>query len=196
MKTLLILCCQFVFLCSYAQGEDSPENIPLMHRYQLMKSQSETYNEYKVIKEYQLDRFWRVTLDTLKAQRLMSREKDKAIAALETEGRSLRQALEQQQASMQEIVFDSTHITVLGIPLDKRLFLTIVVLTILGLLLLLGVLTGKLKLMYGSITEKMDLANTALRDLEEFKRKALEKQIKLSRELQDERNKLMEMKRG
>jgi hypothetical protein len=35
-----------------------------------------------------------------------------------------------------------------------------------------------------------------LRELEEFKRKSLEKQIKLSRELQNERNKLVELKRG
>ena len=44
--------------------------------------------------------------------------------------------------------------------------------------------------------EKIDLINATTFEFEEYKHKALDKQTKLSRELQNERNKLMEMKRG
>lgn len=70
-----------------------------------------------------------------------------------------------------------------------------VVLVTLGLAVLLAGLAGKLKLMHTSVQEKNDLINTTLRELEEYKRKALDKQTKLSRELQNERNKVMELRR-
>jgi len=80
--------------------------------------------------------------------------------------------------------------------LRKKTFAAIFFALVIGLVLAIGVLTGKLKSMYSAIKEKIDLVNATTFEFEEYKHKALDKQTKLSRELQNERNKLMEMKRG
>ncbi|MEQ9413075.1 MAG: hypothetical protein RIF39_04560 [Cyclobacteriaceae bacterium] len=38
----------------------------LTERYAVMKDKSETFNEYKVIKEYILDGMWKLTTDSIK----------------------------------------------------------------------------------------------------------------------------------
>jgi signal transduction histidine kinase len=60
----------------------------------------------------------------------------------------------------------------------------------LGLLFLLGGLLGKLRLISSEANETMDLLNFSMHELEEYKKKSLEKQAKLSRELQTERNRI------
>jgi hypothetical protein len=80
--------------------------------------------------------------------------------------------------------------------MTKRGFMTGVTVVILALVFGLAVVSGRMRLLVTAVQEKMELANLTLRELEEFKRKSLEKQIKLSRELQNERNKLVELKRG
>ncbi|HLZ16565.1 MAG TPA: hypothetical protein VKQ08_05970, partial [Cyclobacteriaceae bacterium] len=52
----------------------------------------------------------------------------------------------------------------------------------------------RMKLMQVTMKEKMAIAELITREFEEFRRKAMEKQIKLARELQNERNKLAELK--
>ncbi len=49
-------------------------------------------------------------------------------------------------------------------------------------------------MIYQSLREKMDAENMISKEFENYKRKALDKQMKLSRELQNERNKMAEMK--
>ncbi len=200
MKSFLAFLCILLVLPALSQTVNSEianeDKLTLAERYQLMKSRSETYNDYKVIREYVLDGVWKITMDSIKSQRALLHAASATIASLEADKKNAQITLSQKEASMNEIVYDSTHISVLGIGVDKRLFLTIVVLAVIGLLMLIGILSGKLKSMYVAIKEKMELANTTLHELEDYKRKSLEKQTKLSRELQNERNKLMELKRG
>ncbi len=200
MKATITIICLLSGSLSIAQTASQPipndDKSLLAERYELLKSRSQTYDDYKVIKEYVLDGFWKITLDSVKAQRQLLTAARSTIALLELDRKSAQLALEQKEASMEEIVYDSTHISVFGIGVDKRLFLTTVILMVVGLLLLLGILTGRLKAMHTSVGEKMELANTSLHELEEHKRKSLEKFTKLSRELQNERNKLVELGRG
>lgn len=179
-----------------AWAQVNPESIPLTARYLLLKTQSETYNDYKVIKEFQLDRFWAITKDTLKADKAVLTERTLELAAMRAEAERLRLALEQKEIAQADLVFDSTHIRVLGIAMTKRGFMTGVVVVILALVFGLAVVSGRMRLLVTAVQEKMELANLTLREFEEFKRKSLEKQIKLSRELQNERNKLVELKRS
>ena len=168
----------------------------LTERFQIMKSRSETYNEYKVIKENVLDGVLRIVMDTISRGKVQLHESAATISRLEGDLKNTQEALRQKEASFQDLVYASTHISVLGINVEKTTFLTIVSVIIIGLGLLLGVLTGKLKLVYSSIREKIELVNATLYELDEYKRKSLDKQTKLSRELQNERNKLMELRRS
>jgi hypothetical protein len=168
----------------------------LEERFLIMKNKSQKYGDYKVIKEAVLDGVWKIAKDSMRTQKSLVKEKQGTITSLETQLQNAQAALQQKEASMAELVDSSTHISVLGINFEKKTFVTIFFTLVVGLLLALGILTGKLKSMYSAIREKIDLVNATNFEFEEYKHKALDKQTKLSRELQNERNKLMEMKRG
>ena len=97
---------------------------------------------------------------------------------------------------MVQVLHASTHINVLGIDLAKGAFISIVAITIAGLLVLLGLIIARMKLQSKSLSER-SLAVTALtNEFDEYKHRAMDRQTKLSRELQDERNKLQAMIRN
>jgi hypothetical protein len=160
-----------------------------------MKSKSQTYNDYKVIKETVLDGVWKITRDSIASRKAALTAANKTITALKEEVNQSKKALQEKEASMQDILFDSTHISVLGIPMGKQAFLGTVGVILAILVLLLMLVSGRLKLMHSTVKEKADLATAINNEYEEYKRKALDKQTKLSRELQNERNKLSEMRR-
>lgn len=168
----------------------------LAERYVTMKSKSQTYGDYKVIKEFILDGFWKITTDSIQSTRSSLQSTKATVSILEAEVKSLQAALHQKEASMEEIVMASTHISMAGVNFEKTVFKGGVIGIVLCLLLALGFMTGKLKMMYWAVKEKMDTINLTSTEFEEFKKKALERQTKLSRELQTERNRLLELTRN
>lgn len=166
----------------------------LEERYFIMKNKSETFNEYKVIKEYILDGMWKLTQDSIQHQQALLQQAREEITQLKSQVAATAAALQLKEDSMEEVVHASTHINVLGISFGKNAFLGLVAAIMGGLVLVIALVTGRMKLVYTSLKEKMDLEHSLSREFENYKRNALEKQMKLSRELQDERNRLEEMR--
>ncbi len=167
----------------------------LLDRYQLMKSTSQTFQDYKVIKEVILDKEWRVFSDSVKAVRNNLREAKATITRLESELQGAQLAYKQKEESMSSVEHASTHIGFLGIPFGKGAFIAGVVTIVAVLVAALVLMIGRMKVMYHAMKEKIESFTIISLEFEEYKHKALEKQIKLSRELQNERNKLQELKR-
>lgn len=183
-------------LAAQPQAEKALENDEqtLRQRYASMKEKSQTFNDYKVIKEYILDGFWKLSMDSLKA---ISSKLDQATyegGQLQLQLNGALATIQQKEESMKEVVFAGTHIKVLGIDFTKGFFLSTVGFLFLGFVLLLITMTGRLRMIHGLLREKEEQENRISGEFEEYKRKALEKQMKLSRELQDERNKMAEMR--
>ena len=179
---------------AFAQQEaDALEgNYPLNERYQVLKSKSQNYREYKVIRENVLDSFWKIVRDSVAAKEAALAARDQSIKQLNNNLAETQANLKKKEDSMAEIVHDSTHINVLGINFAKGVFITTVA-VIIGILVLLVVfITGRLKLIHSSMKERADAFTSLSNEFEEYKRKAMEKQTKLSRELQTERNRLSE----
>ena len=65
---------------------------------------------------------------------------------------------------------------------------------LIALLAFIGLIIARLKMLHKSYREKADTVEEISNEYEDFKRKAMDKQTKLSRELQDERNKLQSMR--
>ncbi|MFZ5971978.1 MAG: hypothetical protein ACOYXA_10335 [Bacteroidota bacterium] len=166
----------------------------LKERYGIMKENSQTFQDYKVIKEYILDGFWKITLDSVSALERSLAEAEARINTLEGQMKTMEARMAQNDAAMKEMEFDSSHVTVLGISFSKALFLIITGCTMAGLLVLWGSTAGVVRLLQKSVKEK-DLSLFGLSaEFDDFRKKALEKEVKLSRELQNERNKLAELK--
>jgi hypothetical protein len=194
--TALVLMFIFAAAGSFAQTASdalNADNQTLRERYLLMKTKSQNYQDYKVIKENLLDSWWRIVVDSVNAKQVAIRQAKTEINQLKTELNSSKEALAAKEASMQDIIYGSTHIKVLGIDFSKGFFAGMVGVVILILALAIAVILYSLKMMGRNMREKTDLAESIHTEYEEYKRKAMERQTKLSRELQNERNKLMEL---
>lgn len=192
----VLLACLLAAQLSFSQrGAEALEgNYPLNERYMLLKSKSSNYQDYKVIKETVLDGFWKIIRDSIAAKEAALAARQQNINKLNTELAQTIATLKEKEASMTEVVHDSTHITVLGIDFSKGVFLTTIAVIIIALILFVAFSSWRLKSINHAMHDRVDAFNTLNNEFEEYKRKAMEKQTKLSRELQNERNRLSEMR--
>jgi hypothetical protein len=193
---ILFLICVFAVAGVSAQtAADAlkPDNQSLRERYLVLKTKSQNYQEYKVIKENLLDSWWKIVMDSVQAKQAAIRESHANANKLQAELNQSMESLKAKEASMQDVVYGNTHINVLGIDFDKGFFAGLVGFIILALGLTIAVIMYTLKSSRKMLKEKADLANAISAEYEDYKRKAMDKQTKLSRELQNERNKLQEL---
>jgi hypothetical protein len=167
---------------------------PLEQRYLLLKARTETFNEYKVIKETLLDSFWKMTIDSISSLKTNLDASEVKLLNQQHEINALKQSLAVQEEQVAGIVFDGTHINFVGIDFRKSFFTSLFVSIVLLLILAAGLLFWRFKAVYQTANETKELFNQLNSDFESYKRIALEKQIKLSRELQTERNRLQEIR--
>ena len=197
MIRFLIACCLLATTPSFAQPSgvaQDEKNFTLQQRYGAMKAKAETYQDYKVIKEYVLDGVWKTAMDSLKSQKSATAQERQTISGLQADLRTVELTLKNEREAAAEVVHNSTHISALGMDFKKGVFL-LAMLVILSLLFFAGsAMVTKMKLMQVTMKEKTAIADLISREFEDFKHKAMEKQIKLARELQNERNKLAELK--
>ncbi len=199
MKRLfLIFFCIAVFSEGFAQktSDAVQGNYSLRDRYFLMKSKSQTYGEYKVIKESVLDGVWRIVQDSVVSNKAALKSANTNIYDLTAQLNQANTSLKEKEQSMVEILHDSTHINVLGIDFAKGTFIGVVAVTLAVLLTLLVMIIGRMKLQSNSLSERNLAVKTISSEFEEYKHRAMDKQIKLSRELQDERNRLQSLSRS
>lgn len=194
-KSILTLSFLALIITVRAQSTIALEDKPhaLQERYYLMKTKAESYQDYKVIKESILDGVWKIVNDSLNR-----REKQLADARVKID--TLQRTLTHAQAevkskndSMADVVFASSHINVLGKNFSKGFFLIICFTTFTGLALIIGLLLARIKEMQRFVNESKLIVSSVNHELEDYKHKAMEKQVKLARELQTERNKLAEL---
>lgn len=190
LKPHFLLLCLITMqtLCAQPTSLDDPK-LTLAERYALMKSTAETYRDFKVVKEVNLDAVYKTMRDSLQASKIVLSNSNKSIAALQAQADSLRISNQQTEASMQVVIYDSTHISVLGINFSKAFFVGMIAI-MLGIILVgLVMIIGRMKLMQKALKEKSELSAETALEYTEYKRHAMDKQTKLARELQTELNK-------
>lgn len=177
-----------------ANVSQEAKNQGLSERYKLMKSNSQTFQDYKVIKEITLDGFWKIVMDSVNGQNILVAKTKENNARLEADLNVAELTLKKEREAASQVLYDSTHISIVGIDFSKKVFLIITSVILVAFVLLISFIIGNMKLMRSNMKEKIVIADLISHEYEGFKRKTLEKQTKLSRELQNERNKLEELK--
>lgn len=179
---------------TYRRDTIKNTDFSLNGQYQFMLSRSKTINGYKLINPGRLAGVWQSALDSLKKER---NELKTAVAKLEEQKKALSN-LEGELSGKEDILNSSNakinEITFLGISLSKGVYHTIVW-SIIGVLALgLVIVIARSAKSVLEAKHRTQLYEEISAEYLAFKSKSNEQQRKLARELQDERNKIEEMK--
>ena len=194
LPTLMLM-----LLCATAFGNETtpvttPPNATLRQQYFNLKTDLEIIDGYRMIKMYTMDRFWAVVEDSLRAQKLKSKESLRVIAKQQAEIKGLNASLSKTQNEKQALVVGVDNMIVFGKTFPKAAVISVSVIIIIGLLVLSGVLFSISRYSFFASRELKKLNESMYQEFETYKRHAVEKEIKLSRELQNYRNRMADLK--
>lgn len=198
MKKVILPILSALILSFTAQGQltnDSTKVDPsLKGQYQLMLAKSKSINGYKLVNPNRMNAFWQSLSDTLITTRKQLaganqklKDHEKSIADLKNQISGKESALAGTNAKVNEINF-------LGISFTKSNYNTIVWSLIIGLAAALAFVILRSAKHIHEAKYRSTLYEEIAQEYQSYKTKANDKEKKLARELQDERNKLDELK--
>jgi len=192
--TIVIL---LISISVFSQSETSADQQgvqSLKTQFQEMLDKSESYTDYKVIKRTSLSQYNKAVQDSLKVNRNKINSLNTQVGEQKSQITQLSTRisdLETQLATSEDL---RESLVVLGIVMNKATYHMIVWLIICGLTVF-GIFA------YGSFIRSNKITTKSKKNLEtleveydEHKKNSHEKQIKIGRELQTERNKVEELK--
>lgn len=176
-------------------AKDSVNTDPsLRGQYQSILSKSKNLNGFKVVNPARLNTFWKNVNDTLRTERRQLpvlrkqiAEEQKTIADLKAQLSGKESALNSSNQRLDEITF-------MGISFSKGTYNTMVWTIILVLALALVIIILRSAKLLHEAKYRSSLYEEISAEYQSYKVKANEKEKKLARELQDERNKLDDYK--
>jgi biopolymer transport protein ExbB/TolQ len=189
---VLMLAVQFGFGLDNSESQKQSLN----QQYQALSSTCETLDGFRMMKLYKMDQFWKVVQDSLRDQRATVIAAKSAIEEKANEIAVLKSSLSssKEQVAKLETVVDSLNI--FGREYDKGSFVFFVA-TIVVLLTVLSIILFIIsRSAYTSYQEERSLHEAIFTEFENYKHAAIEKQMKLCRELQDYRNRSNEIKKS
>ncbi|MGC1515275.1 MAG: tRNA (guanine-N1)-methyltransferase [Maribacter sp.] len=198
-KALLLLAFLLVSTYQYAQETEedddklSLDNGPISDQFDYVAKRSGNYRadgvRYEVVKETNLFKIRKNVLDSIAAMNKKTAELKATIAEHETTITSLNNKLEETTTNLTEVSEEKDSISFLGIPVSKGTYNFILWTIIGGLFLILGLFIYRFRNSNILTQEaKKNLAELEV-EYEDHRRRALEREQKISRQLQDEINK-------
>lgn len=179
---------------SYRTDTIKNTDFSLNGQYNFMLSRSRTTNSYKLVNPYRLSSLWQSVNDTLKKERQQLVQAKAKVVEQETTIANLQNELTGKENSLNSHNLKLSEINFLGLTLDKNLY-HILVWSIIGILVIaLVVVIARSTKNILEAKHRTQLYDEIAAEYQSFKAKSNEKERKLARELQDERNLVEEMK--
>ncbi len=183
-----------LFISSLAFSQTENPNPTLQQQFQDMLESSETYTEYKVIRRSKLSDFSRAVQDTIAVNRNQISSLNSEVSELKSQVNQLTTRIADLESQLTESEELRESLVFLGIPLNKATYHLIVWIIIAGLVVF-GLFAYTSFMRSNKITSKTKKEMKELElEYEEHKKKSHEKQIKMGRELQTERNLVEELR--
>lgn len=193
---LYILVCVFlIFNVSIAQKIETINNQSLSKQFKLLLEKSETYNDFKVIKQSELLNFENVMIDSLNTLNHSKLEAFSKIKTQEVKIVDLNSSIDEKDSQLAESEGKNSSISILGMQINKNFYAIISVIIPLLLLGVIGTLFFKLQHNNQGTKEAQKQLKSLENEYEDHRKRTLDNQMKLKRELQTERNKLLEFKK-
>ncbi len=196
MKNLIFLILVFLTVClsNALHAQEDASDQTLKSQFDAMLESSETYTEYKVVRKTKLNDYSRAVQDSLSKSRSEIIGLKNEVTELKSQVRQLTTRISDLEAQLDESESLRDSLTFLGINMNKTTYHSAVWFIIITLAVF-GVFAYTSFMRSNQITSKTKKEMTALEvEYEEHKKKSQEKQIKMGRELQTERNLVEELK--
>ncbi|WP_343486060.1 tRNA (guanine-N1)-methyltransferase [Allomuricauda sp. d1] len=183
----------FVFQSNAQEESNSLDSGTISSQFQYLEKKSGNYRannvRYEVIKLFELQKLKQNILDSLNANNVNIAELKATIAKNETEIASLKSQLQETSDNLKTITEEKDSVSFFGALISKNTYKAIMWILVFVLLLLLLLFIYKFR-NSNFLTQQ---AKASLADLEQeyeqHRRRALEREQKISRELQDVLNK-------
>ena len=182
-------------LVSFSYAQDSiqtDQKNPIDAQFESIINESNNYQDYKVVKKVRLNELQRNTENHINGLNEEIQNLENNINSQKASIDSLEEDLTNTQNELAKVNEEKGSISFLGIPLEKGTYNAIIALLVVGL--------GFFIMQFKNSNSQTQVAKQNLKiaedELEELRRKALEKEQKLGRMLQDERNKLTRIKQS
>lgn len=198
MRYIAVLFCLVAFVTvSIAQNPQpvaptGPQT--LRQQYANLKSDLEVINGFRMVKLFEMDQFWRVIEDSLKTKRSAINEGLVLTKQQAAEIETLKAQVAKTETDKQELASNVANINVFGMSYSKGGFVTFTTFLVVGLLVLCGVLFVISKMAFKASRDSKKVSDDVYKEFEDYKHVAVEKNIKLSRELQNMKNRMAELK--
>lgn len=196
---VLLLFCTAAFCLNEGtpQTTTPAKNLPpgtLSQQYKGLKEDLEVINGFRMVKMYTMDRFWTVVEDSLRTQKAKYGETIAIIAKQKVEIVGLNSSINKIKQENEGLKAGVESMTVFGKQFSKTGVISTASIIVIGLLVLAGILFAISRVSYYTTRELRKLNESMYQEFDNYKRNAVEKEIKLSRELQNYRNKFSEAK--
>ena len=188
---------------NYAQESTEAEKLsldqgPISKQFDYISKRSGNYRadgvRYEVVKESNLFKIRKNVLDSIAVMNKKTAELKTTIAGHETTITSLNKKLAETTTNLSAVTEEKDNMSFLGIQVSKGTYNIILWTIIAGLFLLLGLFVYKFRNSNILTQEaKQNLSELEL-EYEDHRRRALEREQKISRQLQDEINKQKKIK--
>jgi uncharacterized protein YlxW (UPF0749 family) len=166
----------------------------LQGQYQLMLSKSKTLYGSKLVNPSRLSQFWQSVHDTIRTERKRSSTAQSQIATLQKEVSGLKSQISGTESSLAATNAQMDQITFLGIAFSKSSYNMTVWTIITVLALVLAIVFIRSAKSVQEAKYRSGLYEEISQEFQAYKVKANDKEKKLARELQDERNKMDEFR--
>jgi hypothetical protein len=198
MKKLILPFIALLILTIGAEKSMAQDSLKVDHslsgQYQQLLLQSKNYYGSKIITPQRLGAFWKSVSDTLRTERKQLRTARASIAAQQKTITDLKNQIAGKESALSTSNQKLNEITFMGISFEKSTYNSIVWSLIVVLALALAFVIIRSARHIHEAKYRSGLYEEIATEYQSYKVKANEKEKKLARELQDERNKLEEYK--
>ncbi|REE79768.1 hypothetical protein BX611_2664 [Lutibacter oceani] len=192
MKKYLILVILLLFVSTNLLSQTNKKFIDsgsVENQFESLINNSNKYQDYKVVKHNWLLKLKSNVNDSLQVSKNEILNSTKIINSQKSIIDSLNIALAETKAEITNLKTQIESISFLGIEFEKGLFKTIMLSIIGGLMLLLLLFISKFKQSNSITKQTKDNLKEVEEEYEDYRKKALEREQKVMRRLQDELNK-------
>lgn len=188
-QLLLVFSLFFSTQVIFSQDENSTEDNSINNQFDEVIESSNNYQDYKVVKRYKLIQLQKNTVQKIDALKEEIVASNQTIEEQQTTIQNLKSELNNTQNTLDKVTEEKDQISFFGIATDKGTYQTIMWVIVFALILILLFFIYKYR--QSNVLTKEAKKNLAENEAEfdDYRKRALEKQQKLGRQLQDEKNK-------